>query len=111
MSYQDAPINITVTFRQTEPTEALKTYVTDKLTQVLQKYVRYQTEVKVVLSVQKRDHSAEVMVHTKGYDASGRATTVDLYSAIDKVVDTISTQLRRQKERKVDRHKHQDVHS
>ena len=111
MSQQDTPINIAVTFRQTEPTEALKSYASDKLTQVLAKYVRYETEVKVVLSVQKRDHTAEVLVHSKGYDVSGSATTMDLYSAIDKVVDTISTQLRRQKERSIDRHKHQDIHS
>ena len=105
MPTSDAPINISVTFRQTEPTEALKSYAVEKLTSALKKYVRYETEVKVVLSVQKREHNAEVLVHSKGYDASGSATTIDLYSAIDKVVDTIGEQLRRQKERTVDHHK------
>lgn len=105
MSNENVPIKISVTFRQTEPTEALKTYATEKLTLVLKKYVRHETDVKVVLSVQKRDHIAEVLVHSKGYDASGSATTVDLYAAIDKVVDTISEQLRRQKDKTVHRHK------
>ena len=105
MPHSNVPINISVTFRQTDSTNSLKSYATDKLTQVLKKYVRYETEVKVVLSVQKRDHTAEVLVHSKGYDVSGSATTVDLYSAIDKVVDTISEQLRRQKDKSVDKHK------
>jgi len=110
MTFENTPINISVTFRHTEPTEALKSYITEKLTHILQKYMRYQTEVKVVLSVEKRDHNAEVILHSKGYDISGSATTTDLYSAIDKVVDNINAQLRRQKERTVDRYRHQAAH-
>lgn len=105
------PINIVVTFRQTEPTDALKQYAIEKLTTILRKYVHAQTDVKVILNVQKRDQTAEVLVHSKGYDASGTATTEDLYSSIDKVADTITAQLRRQKERAVERHRSQDVHS
>ncbi len=105
MPNANVPINIAVTFRQTDSSESLKKYATEKLTSVLKKYVRYETEVKVVLSVQKRDHLAEVLVHSKGFDASGSATTDDLYSAIDKVIDTVSEQLRRQKDKSVKHHK------
>lgn len=103
--------NIAVTFRHTEPTDALKTYATDKVTQVLKKYVHQEAEVKVILSVEKRDHSAEVLVHSKGFDVSGSATEGDLYAAIDKVIDAVNTQLRRQKDRMLDHQKHSDVHS
>lgn len=92
-------INVSVTFRNTEPTEALKQYATDKLKHCIHKYVSQEAEVHVILLVEKRDHTAEVRVLSKNYDADAKATTSDLYSAIDKVVDTIHTLLRKQKER------------
>ncbi|MCC6953515.1 MAG: ribosome-associated translation inhibitor RaiA [Deltaproteobacteria bacterium] len=99
----DAPeINVSVTFRHTESTPALKTYVTDKLIHILQKYVRNSAEAHVILSVEKRDHTAEIVLHSKPYEATSKATTDDLYSAIDKVVDTLVVQLRKQKERVTD---------
>lgn len=94
-------LNISVTFRHTEPTAALKSYAIEKLTHIIRKYVSNHADVQVILSVEKRDHSAEVNIHSKGYDASGKASTGDLYSAIDKVVDTVEAQLRKQKDRYV----------
>jgi putative sigma-54 modulation protein len=107
MANEHAEIAIAITFRQTESTEALKAYATEKITQLLKKYVHKQADVKVILSVQKRDHQAEVIVHSKDYDVTGRVITEDLYSAIDKVVDTLSTQLRKKKEQLVDHHRTQ----
>ena len=82
-----------------ESTDALKKYVTEKMTQCVRKYASYDADVHAVLSVEKRDHIAEVNVRSKGLTASAKAVTVDLYSAIDKVVDTIHAQLRKKKER------------
>ena len=56
-----------------------------------------------MLTVEKRDHIVEVQVHSKGFDAAAKAITEDLYSATDKVVDALHAQLRKQKERLVDR--------
>lgn len=108
MPKPEAPIRINVTFRHTESTDALKAYASDKLIQCIQKFISTETEVSVVLMVEKRDHIAEVNVRAKGFDASAKAVTEDLYSAIDKVTDNIMTQLRKQKERIVD-HKAQAV--
>lgn len=44
-------------------------------------------------------------VLSKDYDLSGKAVTTDLYSAIDKVVDTLEAQVRKQKDR-LRSHKH-----
>lgn len=98
-------LNIDVTFRHTEPTEALRKYAEEKIASRLQKYLSGDVEVHVILSVEKRDHQAEVKVHSRVYDITSKATTEDLYSAIDKVVDTLSTQIKKKKEKMSD-HKH-----
>ena len=105
MQADESIYNISVTFRHTDSTEALKSYANDKVIQTLKKYVHQNADVRVVLSVEKRDHVAEVIIHSKGHDVSAKVTQESLYAAIDKVVDTIATQLRRQKEKSVDRHK------
>ncbi len=97
---KEAPeINVSVTFRHTESTPALTDYALEKVTHCVSKYVASSTTVHVVLSVEKRDHVAEVNVHSKGHDASCKASTGDLYSAIDKVVDNLEALLRKQKEK------------
>jgi putative sigma-54 modulation protein len=106
MSKIDAPINISVTFRHTDPTEALKSYADEKIGACLQKYLSHPADVNVVLLVEKRDHVAEVIVHSKGHDVTAKAVNVDLYAAIDKVVDLVDAQVRKQKDRIV-KNKHQ----
>ena len=94
-------LNISVTFRHTESTPALKSYAQEKVTHCLKKFVTGGAEVQVILSVEKRDHTAEVNVHSKNYNVSGKASTSDLYAAIDKVIDVLDVQLRKQKDRLV----------
>jgi putative sigma-54 modulation protein len=105
MQENETPYNISVTFRHTDSTDALKSYATDKVAQSLKKYVHQPADVRVILSVEKRDHTAEVIINSKGYDFTSSATQEDLYAAIDKMIDAMSKQLRRQKEKNVDRHK------
>ncbi|MCB0325353.1 MAG: ribosome-associated translation inhibitor RaiA [Bdellovibrionales bacterium] len=102
MSRPDADLNIAVTFRHTESTEALKQYASEKLLNCARKYVSYPTDIHIVLSIEKRDHIAEVQVRSKGYEASAKSTSEDLYAAIDRVVDAVDAQLRKQKERIVE---------
>ena len=104
---ENAKINVSVTFRHTESTPALKNYAVEKITHCLSKYVSGESEAHIILSVEKRDHTAEARVHSKRYDVDGKATTGDLYSSIDQVCDTLGVQLRKQKERQVN-HKHHD---
>jgi putative sigma-54 modulation protein len=108
MTANTSDMNIAVTFRHTESTPALKNYAIEKVSHCLQKYGTSYVDVQIVLSIEKRDHMAEVKVLAKDFDVSGKAVTEDLYSAIDKVVDTIETQIRKQKER-LRSHKHAAV--
>ena len=106
MTTVDPRINISVTFRHTDSTDALKSYATEKVDHLLQKFITHDADVNVVLDVEKKDQTAEIIVRSKGYDFEAKATTIDLYSAIDKAVDNLNTQLRRKKD-KVVSSKHQ----
>ena len=98
---------VTVTFRHTEPTNALKSYAVEKLSHVLVKYhVSEAAEFEVILAVEKRDHVVEVNSRSMGFDVHVKAITTDLYSAIDKAVDTLESQMRKQKDKIVTK-KHQ----
>lgn len=97
--------NIQVTFRHTEPTDALKKYAKEKVAHCLQKYINGTAEVQIVLAIEKRDQIAEVRLRSKNHDVDCKAVTADLYAAIDKVIDTVEGQLRKQKE-KLRSHKH-----
>ncbi len=104
-SRTDSQLNITVTFRHTESTPALKSYAIEKISHCVGKYIHVPTDIQIILSVEKRDHTAEVNLKGKEFEVSSKAVTEDLYSAIDKVVDTVEAQVRKQKER-LRSHKH-----
>ena len=97
--------NVSVTFRHTAPTSALKSYAEHKVRHCLSKYIISSAEVHVILMVEKRDHIAEVIVQSKRFDLSGKATEENLYAAIDLVVDRLDAQMRKQKEKLVNHHR------
>jgi len=92
-------MQINVTFRHTEPTEALKEYAEEKIRK-LTKIMDRPQEVSVILSVEKIRHIAEVIIVADGLTITGKESTSDLYSAIDKVIDKIDRQLKKQKDRR-----------
>ncbi len=92
-----AEVKISVTFRHTHPTDALKRYAEDKL-QKIGKYFSRPLEAHVVLSVDSRDRQlAEVSLLTRRLALHGREETNDLYSAIDLVIDKVEQQIRKHK--------------
>jgi putative sigma-54 modulation protein len=96
--------NIHITFRNTEATEALKSYATDKINHTLQKFVKQDTEAHVVLKVEKNRQIAEVQFHADGSDFIVVEESEDLYASIDKLIDSLSTQLRKHKEKLTKHH-------
>ncbi len=94
-----AEVKISVTFRHTHPSDALKNYAEDKL-QKIGKYFSRPLEAHVVLSVDSRDRQlAEVTLQTRRLTLRGREETNDLYSAIDLVLDKVEQQIRKYKTR------------
>lgn len=101
-------LNLSITFRHTESTEALKSAAQQKVTHCLEKYMSGHVDAQVVLSVEKRDHAVEVIVKAKDFDISCKSATDDLYTAIDKVMDAVETQIRKQKDR-LKSHRHETI--
>jgi len=86
-------VKVSVTFRHTQPTDALKRYAEEKVHKI-GKYFYRPLDVHVVLSVDSRDRQvAEVTLQT----IHGREETTDLYSAIDLVIDKVEQQVRKHK--------------
>ncbi len=87
-------MDISVTFRHTDPIESLKTYAEEKARKI-NKYIDSPAEVHIVLSVEKFRHQADVTMNINGTRIKGAEETGDMYSAIDQVMDKIEKQVKR----------------
>jgi putative sigma-54 modulation protein len=92
-------VKVSVTFRHTEPTAALKRYVEQKIHRI-GKYFSNPLDAHVILTVESRDcQVAEVELHTLGAMIHGREKNQDLYAAIDLAMDKIQRQIKKRKEK------------
>ena len=90
-------IKVTVTFRHTQPTEALKQYAEQKMHRV-GKYFSKPLDAHVILAVDAKERQvAEVELHTHGTMILGKEQHQDLYAAIDLAIDKIERQIKKQK--------------
>ncbi len=87
-------MQISVTFRQLEPSDALKNYVTDRLGK-FKRYLEGPVEAHVVLGLEKFRHLADVTIDSNGRIIKGREENTDMYAAIDLVMDKIDMQLKK----------------
>ena len=86
-------MNISITFRQMDATDAVKGYATEKVAK-LQKFLRQPLHGQVTLSCQKTTHQAEVDLHAGGEHYHAHDTSEDMYATIDMVVDKLERQIR-----------------
>lgn len=91
-----------VTFKNIEPSEHLKSYVGDKLNR-LDKYLYNAAEANVVLSVEKFRHLAEINIIGDRLNIIGKEETGDMYSAIDMVLDKLEIQIKKNKQKNRER--------
>jgi putative sigma-54 modulation protein len=97
-------MEMTVTFRHLEPSDALKEYAMDKVSRI-EKYMGNITEVHIILSHEKRAHIAEVIVHANRAKITATEKHEDnMYASIDLVVDKIERQVKKHKD-KITSHK------
>lgn len=85
-------MNISITFRQMEATEAVKSHASEKLSK-LQKFVRQPLHGTVTISVQKTIHQVEVDLHAGSNHFHAHEASEDMYASIDKVVDKLERQI------------------
>ncbi len=86
-------MNISITFRHMDATEAVRDYATEKVGK-LQRFLRVPMKGQVTLSCQQdRLHSVEVDVHAGHDHFHAHETSEDMYASIDKVTDKIERQI------------------
>lgn len=86
-------MNIAITFRQLEASEAVKQYAIDKVAK-LQKFLRKPLSAQVTLSLDKLQHVADVHLHAGSEHFHGSEQSEDMYASIDKVIDKLDRQIR-----------------
>jgi putative sigma-54 modulation protein len=64
-------MDITVTFRHLESTDALRDYAREKVSRI-KKYVGTPADVAVVLSLEKHRHQAEITLNTNGITVNAK---------------------------------------
>jgi putative sigma-54 modulation protein len=91
-------MNTSVRFKKLEPSDALKAYVSEKLDR-MEKYFNGPAEASVVLSIEKFRHSAEINITGDRLIINGKEETEEMYSAIDKVLDKLEVQIKKNKQK------------
>ena len=102
-------MQVSVTFRHMEATDALKTFASDKVSRI-EKYIHTPTDAHVVLSVEKHMHRAEINVTANGVRIRGEETSGDMYGSIDGATAKIEKQVKRYRE-KLATHKPREGHA
>ena len=87
-----------VTFKNLDPSDHLKSYVGDKLDR-FDKFLDNPAEANVVLAVEKFRHIAEINIAGDRLSINGKEETNDMYSAIDMVLDKLEKQIKKSKEK------------
>ena len=95
-------MKIIIVGRNIEVTPGLKTAVEDKIGK-LDKYFKPETEVHVTLSVEKERQKIEVTIPVKKNIIRSEQTSSDMYVSIDLVEEVIERQLKKYKNKIIDR--------
>ena len=98
-------MNLSLTGNRLEITPAIRDYVVAKLDRVT-RHFDHVIDVQVVMSVAKLRHKVEVNLHARGKDIHVEAVELDMYAAIDVLVDKLDRQVVKHKE-KLALHRHE----
>ncbi|MEK7690614.1 MAG: ribosome-associated translation inhibitor RaiA [Bdellovibrionota bacterium] len=102
---------INMSFKQLEPTEAIKAHATEK-SEKLKKYFDGKIHVTWNFAVEKQSQIAHCHLVGNHMDFFGEAATEDLYASIELAVSKLEKQLKKHKEivtRHHPRHQHQEL--
>lgn len=101
---RNVTMQVSITFRHMEATDALRSYIDDKISSV-EKFLIKPTAVHVILSVQGINQRAEIVLLEQNFKASADESTADMYKAIDLAIEKIESQVKRHKDKLQDHHK------
>mgnify|MGYP000860333870 CR=1 FL=1 len=89
-------MNISVTFRHMDGSEAVKNHAHEKISK-LQKFLRQPMTAHVTLAVEGLDHVVDVRVQAGGSNFHGTERSPDMYASIDMVLDKLERQVHAEK--------------
>src|SRR3989338_4936971 len=92
-------MQITITGRHIEVTQALKDYIEEKLERLDKKYFLKIVESHVILDVEKYRQFAEIIIVGKHLRLTGKEETGDLYTSVDNALAKIAGQLKKFKDK------------
>lgn len=87
-----------VTFKNLDSSENIKSYVRNKLDR-FDKFLDNPAEANVVLLVEKFRHIAEINIIGDRLNINGKEETGDMYSAIDMTLDKLEKQIKKNKQK------------
>lgn len=91
-------MQISLTFRHMEPTDAMKELVREKVSKV-KKFIQGPLEANVVLSVERYLNACDITITSNGHTFQGHDETDDMYTSIDNVIGKIERQIDKSKGR------------
>lgn len=97
-------MNIKVTGKNIEITDAIRQYVEDKSDR-LAKFEGANTELNVVCSIEREEQIVELQLSHNGDFIKIEERNNDLYASIDLALDRLERQMRKEKEKKNDKNK------
>ena len=97
-------MNVYLTGHHVEITSAIRDYVSGKLQRITHHF-DHVIDVNVVLTVEKLNHRIEASVHVRGKDFHCESTHLDMYAAIDGLIDKLDRTIVKHKEKSLE-HRH-----
>ena len=91
-------MNTSVSFKNLEPSDALKNYIQKKLEKI-EKRLDAPAEAEVVFTVEKIRHITEVRLSSNKLHINAKEESEDMYSSIDLVLEKVKRQIKRTKEK------------
>lgn len=101
-------MQVHITGRHVEISEGIREHIYDKVERTLIDFPRVE-DVRIVLDLQKLEHSAEVLVQGKNIHVEGKSSSENMYTSIDEALERAERQLRKLREKAHDHH-HIPVH-
>jgi putative sigma-54 modulation protein len=96
-------MQLSVSGHHVEITDSLRDYVGTKLAK-LERHFDNMTDIHCVLTVEKLQHKAEATIHMGGGTIHADSTELNMYAAIDILVDKLDRQVKKHKEKLTDHH-------
>ena len=98
-------MQIAISGQHVEITEALHAHVSDKVKKIERRHADRLSGISVVLQVEKNRHTVEATGNTKGAALHVSATSDNMYTAIDMLMEKLDRRLIKHKEKHRDHRK------